>query len=936
LAALALFRGQVVSKDRLADAVWADWPPAQAEKVLRTHVHRLRRALGDGVIETHRDGYALAPGVVIDAKVFEAEASTADSAPALRAALARWRGEPYVDLGEWAPAELERTRLAELRDGALETCLALEIEGGGAAGCIAELSAMVADAPLRERRWFLLMTALWRDGRVADALRAYERARKVFAEELGIDPGPELRALEEDILLADIRGPRRGNLPRQLTSFVGRERELAQVAGLVRTRSLVTLTGVGGVGKTRLALEVAALLVGEFPDGVWLCELGPVTNPDGVWESLAATLGVRPPPGRTLRDVLLDYLEPKRLLLVLDNCEHLVSAVSRAADTILQRCTRVALLATSRERLAVPGERIVAVSPLSVPSAEDTVDALIQSDAVMLFSERAHDTNDAFGLTNRNAPAVAELCRQLDGLPLALELAAARVRSMSPGDLVARIDERLRLLTKGGRTAPERHRTLRNSIDWSYNLLTEAQQRALNGLSVFAGGCDLVSAEAVLGADDVVPEYVVDLLDELVDKSLVEVDATDGQRRYRLLETIRQYARERLEAAGETVRVRDGHLARYVSLAEQAGPHLRGRDVFEWVDLLRRETHNFRAALDWAVEARLADEALRLVVALTVGPTPTGWIQTDWVEAAISIPGASQQLLYPLAAATAAIGAVLGVDLERGATLVAVAQDAQTRLDAHYSHVSVAAGTLAIFQADRDQARHHARVAVDLARASQDPSELVGSLTLYSSALQPDRKEAAVVAEEAVRVARDAELASEFLYAAIMLISIIGHEQPSRTDALLDEVAEVAHKLGDRQAIAMAIGGKGGSALIREDWPTALRFATDAAELDLQLGSIQFGIHFTGASISLAHLEIFEASAVLAGFAERFPPPTYDQQWQPLFDATDRLLLDTLGPTRTAELKAHGATLSNADAVIYLRRQREGALEDDHPAHVRS
>jgi predicted ATPase/DNA-binding SARP family transcriptional activator len=919
----------VVSKDRLADAVWADWPPAQAEKVLRTHVHRLRGALGDGVIETHSDGYALAPGVVVDAEVFEAEASAGDSAPGLRAALARWKGDAYVDLGEWAPAELERTRLAELRDGALETCLALEIEDGGAAGCIAELEAMVADTPLRERRWFLLMTALSKAGRVADALRAYQQARKVFAEELGIDPGPELRALEEEILLADIRSPRRGNLPRQLTSFVGRAHEVGQVAGLVRDRPLVTLTGFGGVGKTRLALQVAAEVASEFPDGAWLCELGPVTDPDAVWESLAATLRVRPAPGRTLRDVLLDYLEAKRLLLVLDNCEHLLSAVSRAADTIVQRCPRVALLATSREQLAVPGERIVAVSPLPVPSADDTVDALAPSDAVRLFSERAHDTNDTFTLTDRNAAAVAELCRQLDGLPLALELAAARIRSMSPDDLVARIDERFRLLTRGSRAAPERHQTLRNTIDWSYDLLTPTEQRALNGLSVFAGGCDLASAEAVLGADDVVPQDVVDLLGELADKSLVEVDATDGQGRYRLLETIRQYARERLEAAGEAARVRSRHLARYVNLAEEAGPHLRGPDVFDWVPLLERETDNFRAALDWAVESELADEALRLVVPLS--PTATALNQSDWVDTAISIPGASEHLLLPAAVAIAAIGAAVRVDLDRAVTLVEIAQEAQIRLDTHYPGVHFAAGVLALFQGDRDRARHHAQIAVDLAQATQVPFEIANALTLYSTTIQSDRKEAAIVAEEAVGVARDAAIPSALPGAVFNLWGIIGHEQPDRMRALLDEAADAARKLGDRWAVICALSFQAGAALLQEDWYTALQKQTEAAEEDLQFGgSSQLGATFLGASVALAQLQRLEPAAVLAGFAEaRFVfPVAPDWEFQPLVDATDNLLLDTLGRTRTAELKAQASTLSNADAVAYLRSQRDRVLTD--------
>jgi predicted ATPase len=871
------------------------------------------------------------PGVILDAEVFEAEANAADSAQGLRTALARWTGEPYADLGEWAPAELERTRLAELYDRALERCLALEIEAGEASGCIAELETMVDEKPLRERRWFLLMMALSRDARVADALHAYQRARKVFAAELGIDPGPELRTLEEKILLADVADAPPGNLPRQLTSLVGRERDVVQLADLVRERSLVTLTGVGGVGKTRLALAVAADVRAEFRDGAWLCELGPVDDPGALWQSVAASLGVPPSPGRDLRHVALEYLRLKRLLLVLDNCEHLLPTVSHATEAIVQACPGIVVLATSRERLAVSGEEVLPVSPLPVPSVDATLDELAQNEAVQLFTKRAHEVNHAFGLVDHNATAVAELCRQLDGLPLAIELAAARVRSLSPDDLVARIDDRFRVLAKGSHSGPERHHTLRKTIDWSYSMLTDNEQRALNRLSVFAGGCDLASAEAVLGTDGLLPLDIVDLLSELVDKSLVEVDATDGQGRYRLLETIRQYARERLEAAGEAAPVRGRHPARYVGLAEEAEPHLRGRDVYEWAAVLSRETDNFRAALEWAVEAERADEALRMVVALTVGPTSTGWTQTDWVEIAISIPGASQHQLYPAAAASAAMVAALRVDFDRAATLVTGAQEAQTRVGTHHVRVHIAAGMLAMFQGNIDQAKQDAQMAVDLARANQDP-ELAAALTLFAATLQPDRDKVVVVAEEAVRVARNANTPSGLLYAVFPLAGILAPEQPARADALLVEAVGIARKLGDRWAAATALSFRAGIAMGQEDWQRALRMQIEAAERDLELGgSSQLGATFLGASITLAQLQFLEPAAILAGFVDtRFTNEVLDQEsFEPLRVATEQLLLDGLGLTQIAELKARGARLSDAEAVVYLRSQHERSAVDD-------
>jgi predicted ATPase len=878
------------------------------------------------VVETRTDGYVLT-GVVVDAEQFETEVEAGISAQSLRAALARWRGEPYVDLGGWPAAELERERLAELRADALERCLGLEIEVGQVSGCIAELEAMVAAKPLRERRWFLLITALQRAGRIADALRTYQRARKVFAEELGIDPGPELRALETKILMDGKVPP--GNLPRQLTSFVGRGYEMAQLAVLVRDRSLVTLTGVGGVGKTRLALETAAALTGEFGDGVWLCALAPVTNSGALWESLAASLKVRLSPGRRVRDVVLDSLAAKRLLLVVDNCEHLLAAVARVVDAITQSCPAVVVVATSRERLGLPGEQIVAVRPLPVPS--DDADARQQTDAVQLFCDRALDASGAFTLTERNVAGVAQLCRRLDGIPLAIELAAARIRSLSPEDLVARLDQRFGLLTTGSRSAPQRHQTWHNTIDWSYDLLTINEQRALNRLSVFAGSFDLASAEAIVAADNITPVGVPELLSQLVDKSLVEADINDGRGRYRLLETIRQYAHERLELTGETAQVRSRHLARYVALAEQAIPHLRGRDQLDWAAELADDADNFRAAFDWATEAELADEALRLVDALVVTGTPTNWTAADWPETAIAIPGASQHPLYPLAAAFAALGAALQVEFDHAATLVATAQDAQTRLGTHHLHVYAAASVLALFQGNIDAAQQHTQTWVDLARASQDPSDLAPALTVYAITRYANATEAVVIAEEAVRVARDTGIPSQLLDALFTLTPLIGRDQPVRAHALLNEAADVAWKLGDQQAIATVVGHQARSAIAQKDWPTALRAATHAAEQHLRGGmSPALGPVVTSAAIALAHLHRVEPAAILAGHADaRYPALLLDQEAQKILAATDQLILHTLGATRTAELKAHGATLTNGDAVTYLRSQRDQALTGD-------
>ena len=394
---------------------------------------------------------------------------------------------------------------------------------------------------------------------------------------------------------------------------------------------------------------------------------------------------------------MLEYLAAKRLLLVLDNCEHLLDAVARLVDAIEQRCARVSVLATSREGLALAGERIMAVPSLGVPAGDADVNAVRQAEAVRLFGDRASAAKRDFALTDRNVGAVGVLCRRLDGIPLAIELAAARVRSLSPEDLVARLDQRFTLLTHGSRAALERHQTLRSTIDWSYDLLTPTERHALQRLSVFAGGCDLAAAEAVLPDDDLDAAEVVDVIGQLVDKSLVVVDDTDGGVRYRLLETIRQYARERLDASGDPTALRRRHADHYVALAEAAGPHLRAREHLEWTSVVTIEIDNFRAALDWAVEAPSPEHALRLVAPLAVQGR-SGELTLGWAATALAIPGGDGHPLVPEVAAWAALTATLARDFAQAEDLLGVAERAQAALGTRLWSVARVRTTLAHFR----------------------------------------------------------------------------------------------------------------------------------------------------------------------------------------------------------------------------------------------
>ena len=398
------------------------------------------------------------------------------------------------------------------------------------------------------------------------------------------------------------------NLPVQLTSFIGRSHEIEEAKRLLASARLVTLTGSGGTGKTRLALHVAAEVLTAFPDGVWLIELAPVSDPNLVAYALAGVLELRGAPGMPVLDLVASYLRSRRLLLILDNCEHLIDACARLAEHLLRTCPSLTILASSREALGIAGEVSYRVPSLSLPVLEDaSLDKVACAEAVQLYTERAAAANPRFALTPANASSVAQICQRLDGIPLALELAAARSKLFSAEQIATRLDDRFRLLTGGSRTAVPRQQTLRAMIDWSYELLSEPERALLRRLSVFAGGWTFEAADAVCADLD-----VLSLLEQLVNKSMVGMDEIHGQARYHMLETIRQYAREKLLEAGEGAAVRDRHFEYYLKLSEEAEPGLRGDQAFEWLDRLARDLDNFRAAVEWAQEAR-AEDALFLI-----------------------------------------------------------------------------------------------------------------------------------------------------------------------------------------------------------------------------------------------------------------------------------------------------------------------------------
>ncbi|MFC6020311.1 BTAD domain-containing putative transcriptional regulator [Plantactinospora solaniradicis] len=637
---LALDAGHLVSADALIDAVWGETRSAGAANALQTLVFRLRRVLPEPARLGGRSGayrLDLAPEQ-LDSVEFErltaaggeavAAGEPAVAAKLLDEALALWRGPAFADVADADFVQAPAARLADLRLTAVEDRIEADLQRGGGAGAAARCAELTAAHPLRERPYGLLMRALRDAGRPGEALRAYQDLRRTLAEELGVDPSAELAALHTTILRAE-SGPR-GNLRAPLTSFVGRDADVARLTGLIEGNRLVTLVGPGGVGKTRLATETARANAGLAPDGGWLVELAPVRQPEEVPRALAEALRLRitsvPGAGGDLLGRLLEALADKRMLLVLDNCEHLVDECARIADALLGGCPELRILATSREPLAITGETLCPVAPLGTPPGAVEPARALDFPAVRLFADRAAAVRPEFAVTPATVPDVVRICRRLDGLPLAIELATARLRTLPVDQIAARLGDRFRLLTGGSRVALPRHRTLRAVVEWSWGLLGRDEQRLARWFSVFLDGATIDTVEAVC-ADTRVEAVCVDTrveavradtpavletLGGLVDKSLVTF--VDG--RYRMLETIRDYATERLADAGEADRARTAHAAYFLRLAEVADPALRGPDQVYWLDRLGAERENLTAALRWAVDSADASTAVRLAAAL--------------------------------------------------------------------------------------------------------------------------------------------------------------------------------------------------------------------------------------------------------------------------------------------------------------------------------
>ena len=679
-----------------------------------------------------------------------------------------------------------------------------------------------------------------------------ERVYQLIHPELA-DDFPPLRSLD------DVPN----NLPQYLTGFVGREREMGEVRTLLSGTRLLTLTGTGGMGKTRLSQQIAADILEEYPDGVWRVELAPLTSGTQVPQAVAQALGVNEQPGQGMPETLTANLKDKQLLLLLDNCEHLVAECAELAAALLRSCPQTRVLATSREPLNIAGEQVYRVPSLSLPDPKQGDSTIVQSlrqyEAVRLFIERTLLVKPAFAVTHANAPALAQVCHRLDGIPLALELASARMRSLSVEEINDRLSNRFRLLTGGDRTATPRQQTLRGLVDWSYDLLSGQEKTLLARLSVFAGGWTLAAAEAVCGFDPVEEWEVLDLLTSLADKSLVSAEEENGATRYRMLETLRQYAAEKCESADETGPVRSRHRDWFLALAEEAEIQLKGPDQAAWLSRLETEHDNLRAALDWCATYTEGEAGLRLAGALW-----RFWqIRGHFTEGREHLARALGRASSRTAASAKAHSGAGNLALFQGDTAAARSLNEQSlaisRESGDAPGVAYALnylGYIARSQGDPVSARTQYEESLAISRRFGD-KYLTASVLYnlgYVFSFQSDHVSARTLYEESLAIRR--EIGDKYGIAySLNNLGMVAYDQgdPVSAGALCEESLAIQRGLGDQRGVAMSLNNLGNIAKVQGDPVRARSFQEESLTIRRKLGDRQ-GIALTLLNLgSLAH-----------------------------------------------------------------------------------
>lgn len=950
LAVLLIHHGTVISADRLAQVLWGNVQPAKPAAALQTLVWRLREAMraagcdSGARLLTRAPGYLLdVDGDQVDVVRFERLVRAAGSQPPeqaaalLEEALSLWRGPAYAEFADEEFARGDAARLEEFRLAAssdwVDAVMALDRPGD----TIGRLAALVAADPLRERPRAQLMRALHRLGRSADALQTFRDYRDLLADELGLDPSQQLRDLEAAILRQDpdpepepepdpappadgtpgSRPPPAGNLRLELTDLIGRAGDAATALAAIEDSRVVTLTGVGGVGKTRLALRVAAEAQPRYPDGAWLCELVNVGDATAIPDVVATTLGVQQRQGLTITARLVEYLRTRRLLLLLDNCEHVLDAAATLTDALVRGCPGLTVLATSREPLGTDGERVLPVQPLPVPPASMSADvgAVAAVASVALFCRRAASASPVFALTGDNVAAVAEICRRLDGLPLALELAATRIPSLSSQEIADRLERRLQFLRSGRRIREERHRTLASVVDWSYRLLTPLEQAVFERCSVFMGAFSLDAAVSVTGGTE--PE-VTDSVAGLVDKSMLVAHTDTAPARFTMLETLRAYGRERLAGRGEDVAACLAHACYHVELAEAAGIGLRGPEEATWAEVLAAALDDLRSTHQWVLVHQPA-LAMRLSAALFLyGEAGAPSEVPAWAARAAEV--APRHPLLPIVLAAAA-GTRFSGDLAGSARLAQRALDALAEDDPVRRYPLCALADVALFEGRLADA-------IDLYTAEADFAEEVGDtyFAAYATAggslpraYQGDTGTAVELADRAKQFATTIANPSALAWADYALGEALLDEEPDRAREALDRAVVAARAARNRFVLGVALVSAGSLHTRHGDAAQAARLLAEAVDHWSQAGTwTQQWITLRHVIDLLIRLDAPGQAAVLYGALTASGTAT------PIYGAdADRLVTHAavlgreLGAGRFSAAIARGAALGDDGAVPF-------------------
>ncbi len=959
LATLILHRNEACSIDRLVDVLFGQDPPARATGTVQSYVSRLRSDLGtDGDrVQTRPGGYRLVVDAdELDSVRFERQVASAlevlageprRAADLLGEALGWWSGgRAFGEFTDDLALQAESTRLEEVRQRAAEARVDALLTLGDHAGAIDELETYIVSWPLREGFRAQQMLALYRSGRQPEALRSFHRFRSELGSRLGLEPSRSLADLEARMARTDAaldapavpapigvaaRAPTErglpGNLPRRVTALLGRNAELSQLTELLRTEPLLTVTGPGGVGKTRLALQLAERSAAEHPDGVWLCDLAPVREDALVAEALTTALDVQRRQDRTTIEGLVEVLQSRCLLIVLDNCEHVLAPIREVTEAVLRACPDVRIVATSREPLGVDGETVWPLGPLPLPSADETDPVMaMESPAVRLFVARATSAHPGFRLDEGTVSSVVEICRRLDGLPLALELAAARVRSMTLPDLADELSRDFTILATSAREP--RHRTLEATVAWSYELLGVAEQALFDRLSVFAGSFAADDIEAVCTDASVSGDGARGLLAALVDKSMVVADVSRSPTRYSLLETLRQFGGERLRQAGHAEMLHERHAHWTIQLVEQAEVGMGGPDEPVWMSRLEDAFADLRIAHRWTLSQGDADRALRLVVgAREFAFRRMRYELFSWAEATLELRAVDGHQLLPVALATAAYGRFVRGDLDAAVALAERSLEAELHLGLPSCGLHLR--TLANVSYYRGQAFEAAETCqrmVEAAGSSGDDARLAHALYMASVGLASDARTDAsrMLADEAVSLARRIDnptsLASAF-YAQALVVEAI---DPDRAVSMLEESIAQGTAAGNRWIVAFAQTELVSLAGRRDDLDGALRLAREVIDMWHRAGDwanqwltlrhvagvlAQRGDHEAAAVL---HTAVRLASAELA-----MPIEASDLR---RVGAILEQLPSALGRARHAEAEARGAAMG-ADTVVQSTRQ---------------